>query len=239
MIDATIIIGLLVLLTLNSISTPFVEEEQSAFFANWYETQQDLRKMDKILLDCNSFLLDSSGDKLWNSFKNSSKLYGTDDTDEDYGTRGGPIQQGSNVQREYEERVIEEWFSSYDENITNRCHELPSEKLELTKKLEVLNNWGIEFNYLEIDSDTSQIVESKYHQDLASGPFITIMTNIGMIIPFLISAIAEATVGSRKKDEMASKVGLVLMIGGFVAMVIGMGIIGFSFYEASAPFLKF
>ena len=178
MINSTIIIGLLVLLTLNSLSSPFVQEEQSAFFSEWYEAKQNLRVMDKMLLDCNEFLLDTSKDKIWKSFETSSKLEGFDDTDDDYATRG-----------DVEDQIITEWFLDYDENITKRCHELSSEKFELTKKIDVLNNWGIEFKYLSYDLDKSQIVESKYHKDLASGPFLTIMTNIAMIFPFLISII--------------------------------------------------
>jgi len=46
MIDSTIIIGLLVLLTLNTLSSPFVQEEQAVFFDKWYEVKQDLRKID-------------------------------------------------------------------------------------------------------------------------------------------------------------------------------------------------
>ena len=230
MINSTIIIGLLVLLTLNSLSSPFVQEEQSAFFSEWYAVKQDLRITDKILLDCNEFLLDTTKDKIWDSFEISSKLEGIDDTDDNYSTRG-----------DVEDQIITEWFLDYDENMTKKCHELPSEKFELTKKLDVLNNWGIEFHYLSYDSENSQIVESKYHKDLASGPFLTIMTNIGMIFPFLISIIVDTIINSRKDqdDNNASKIGIGLMIAGFVVMIVGLGIIGFSFYEASAPFLDF
>jgi len=79
MVNSTIIIGLLFLLTLYTLSSPFVQEEQSAFFGEWYEVKQDLRIMDKILLECNEFLLDTTRDKLWNSFETSSKLEGIDD----------------------------------------------------------------------------------------------------------------------------------------------------------------
>jgi len=228
MTDATIIIGLLVLLTLNTLSSPFVQGEQSAFFDKWYEVTQDLRKTDKMLLDCNQLLLDRN--KLWESFETSSKLDGIDDTDEEYATRG-----------DFEDEIVTEWFLDYEEDITIRCHELPSEKFEMTKQLEVLTNWGIEFSYLAIDSETSGIVESKYHKDLSSGPFLTIMTNIGMIFPFVISVIADTLIKSRKdeNDSNASKLGVDLMLLGFVFMIVGMGIIGFSFYEAAAPFLDF
>jgi len=39
MVDATVIIGLLILLTFNSVSSPFVETEQSEFFNQWYIVQ--------------------------------------------------------------------------------------------------------------------------------------------------------------------------------------------------------
>jgi hypothetical protein len=228
MIDSTIIIGLLVLLTLNTLSSPFVQGEQATFFDKWYEAKQDLRQIDKVLLECNTLLLDR--DKSYDEFVAIAKSDGIDTTDEDYATRGPD-----------DEMRIYEWFEDYEENMKIRCGELPSERLELTKKLEVLDKWGIEFYYLDIDPETSQIVESKYHKDLSSGPFLTIMTNIGMIFPFLISVIADTIIKSRKKndDENASKLGIGLMFVGFLVMIAGMGVIGYSYYEAAAPFLDF
>jgi len=226
MTDSTIIIGLLVLLTLNTLSSPFVQGEQSAFFEKWYEVKQDLKKIDKVLLECNNLLQDR--DKLWDSFETLSKLDGIDDTDETEDTRG-------------EADPILDWFLVHEENVTSRCHELPSEKFELEKKLEVLDNWGIEFKYLDFDDKKSQIVESKYHKDLSSGPFLTIMANIGMIFPFVISVIADTIINSRKNDNdsNASKLGVRIMFVGFVGLILGMGIFAFTFYEAAAPFLGF
>ena len=65
--NATIIIGLLVLLTFSSVSSPFVQEERSAFFADWYDLQEIanlLLKRDKIeiagLGNMNTFCLNTS-----------------------------------------------------------------------------------------------------------------------------------------------------------------------------------
>lgn len=270
MVNSTIIIGLLVLLTLNSISTPFVEGEQSEFFSKWYETQQDLRIMDRVLLECETLLLEKEGDAFSESFVDH---YFVDPADlGNYLTRPGQaieFDEGTDPESDlYVEIKTNEWEAAYIENITARCYSLPAEKMELIKKLDELNEWGMEFCYLSGNStklkegetpnkylkynftnndsanncfnnkNSTHIVESQYHLNLASGPFITIMTNIGMIFPFLISAIVESIVGSRKKDDDASKIGAGLMVAGFIGMIIGMLIIGYSFYGASSPFLN-
>ena len=50
--DATIIIGLLVLLTFSSVSSPFIESETSEFFHNWYELKNEIKTINELLIEC-------------------------------------------------------------------------------------------------------------------------------------------------------------------------------------------
>ena len=128
------------------------------------------------------------------------------------------------------------------------CLYLPVERYELIKNIEVLDSWGLEFNYLRNDTseiDSGIMKESKYHLDLASGPFLTNMVNLGMMFPFLLSAIVEVIFNKKKKKnkddddaDQATPIGKTLMTIGFVSMIIGLSIIAYSFYEASFPYLQ-
>lgn len=231
MIDATIIIGLLILLTFSSVTSSFVQEEQSAFFAEWYAGKQELRTMDELLTECKKFKLETEPrQQLGETFMENSLWIAEEKSEDEMKTRS-----------DYEKAIFSNWFSKYEEKILARCDEIPAAKFELNKKIKVLDQWGEEFCYLEYDDKKSQMVESKYHKDLALAPFLANMVNLGMIFPFLISAIAEIIVNSKKavKDDQGSKIGIAFMVIGFAAMVIGLSIIAFSFYQASEPFLEF
>lgn len=239
-VNATLIIGLLVLLTFSSVSSPFGQTEQSTFFTSWYDKKQELHTLDQKLYDCNLVIAElDNNDKsfLRSSFTNNSLW----DIDERPTTKmdtrlGDPIKGG-------EEQIILNrdtfnlWFDEYSPAFLENCDKLPYERYTLGKNLEVLTDWGVEFHYLRINSEGNP-VESKYHLDLASGPFLANMVNLGMIFPFLFSAIAEVIVKSRKTSgEQASKIGTILMTIGFISMVVGLSIIAYSFYEASRPYI--
>ncbi len=124
----------------------------------------------------------------------------------------------------------------YNEIINYECAQIAFDKLKLTEKLREMNDWGITYNYLE--NKSSNIVESQYHKDLASGPYSVNMINLAMMFPFLFSAIIDTMISSRKKDiDTASNIGIGLMVAGFATVVIGLSLIGISFYEAASPFL--
>lgn len=244
MTDATIIIGLLVLLTFSSVSSPFGQEEQSAFFASWYEKKQELQKMDQMLYDCNLFLAELTHEEqtfLKSSFTNNSLWDVKERPIIDTGTRPEDKNKSGDADIIENRGDFNDWFKGeggYEEKILDKCNALPIERYELVKNIEVLDSWGKEFHYLQNNSE-GKLVESKYHLDLASGPFLANMVNLVMIFPFLFSAIAEVIVNSKrnKDNDQATKIGKILMTIGFISMVIGLSIIAYSFYEASSPYL--
>lgn len=245
MTNATIIIGLLVLLTFSSVASPFGQAEQSAFFASWYGEKQELQKMDQMLYDCNLFLAELNNEEqtfLKSTFTNNSLWNMTERPIIEMGTRPENKSKGfGDVDIIENQGNFNQWFKGedgYKKQIFDKCNKLPTERYELVKNIEVLDSWGKEFRYLQNDSE-GKLVESKYHLDLASGPFLANMVNLAMIFPFLFSAIAEVIVNTKrnKDNDQATNIGKILMTVGFVSMVIGLSIIAYSFYEASSPYL--
>jgi len=223
MTNATVIIGLLVLLTFGSVSSPFAQEESSAFFADWYELQIEINSADKVLSECNELI--------HNSTKRQESLTSalTVNAPEDIIARSGNAAPGE----------ILDIVGFYDGDIAADCSKLIVDRMKATKQLEVLDKWGLQYNYLQKNTtNPTQLVESKYHKDIASGPYSVNMINLAMIMPFLFSAIIDTIICSRKeKTEVASNIGIGLMVAGFVAVVVGLSLIGISFYQAAFPFL--
>jgi len=186
MIDATVIIGLLILLTFNSVSSPFVETEQSEFFNEWYMVQNELEKIDRTLIRCEAILNPQSIDT---------------------SRPGGIVQQGvdprpsaAGIDNLLEPELTAEEISNenFQKQLGEKCNALRVEKIEQNQKLLVLNDWGVDFSYLETDGE--QVFESEYSKELASGPFWVNMINLGMIFPFLVSGIVDSII-SLKKNE--------------------------------------
>lgn len=224
MTNATIIIGLLVLLTFSSVASPFGQEERSTFFANWYALQIEINSGDRVLSECNVLIHDDT--KRANSLIAALNV----DTPEKISSRGG-----NDASVSYPASVN----TLYDIELGEECAHLAFNKLKLTETLEEMNNWGITYKYLEVNTTNPlQLLESQYHKDLASGPYSVNMINLAMIMPFLFSAIIDTMISSRKeKTEVASNVGIGLMVAGFAIVVVGLTLIGISFYQAASPFL--
>ena len=229
MINATVIIGLLILLTFSSVSSPFVEIEQSEFLLEWYTTQNELNRIENMLVECNALKQDP---KLFP--KKLAKIFSENKT-ETHGKRAeGLFQEGTGSG---------ELFFDYSElqtKLYDRCENLIIEQIEVKHTLDVLDKWGIDFYYLE--ENNGIVEESGYSKNLASGPFTVNAINLGMIFPFLISAIVDTIINYRKKlndgkEDFATKPGIILMAIGFVAMIMGLFVIMTEFYEASSPFL--
>lgn len=224
--DATIIIGLLVLLTFSSVSSPFVETETSEFFSSWYELKNEIKTTNQLLIECKNFPNDSNQykDNLRLKFKESNQV----EVNPRMPTKGAG------------EAPLEFVPTDVMEALQERCKELVIEGNEKITKLDILNQWGKNFTYL-VQRDDGQFIESRNMQERASGPYWINMINLGMIFPFLISAILDSVISHRRKDEndhSATKAGLVFMVIGLGSLIVGLSIIGIGFYNAAAPFLN-
>jgi hypothetical protein len=186
--------------------------------------QIEINSGDRVLSECNVLIYDD--------IKREKSL-------EDALNVDAPEKISSRGDNEVSESFPADMKTWYDNEVGVQCASLAFNKLKLTETLREMNDWGITYKYLELNATNPlQFVESQYHKDLASGPYSVNMINLAMIIPFLFSAIIDTIISSRKeKTEVASNVGIGLMVAGFVIVVVGLTLIGFSFYQAASPFL--
>jgi hypothetical protein len=226
-IDATIIIGLLILLTFQSVSSSFIEGESKEFSSALLSSDKTFAKFDELVLFCDDIVGNPE------SFEQNYKKFVTDYVAIDpppvyYNIRGFSTAEDVrdyNYQRDLPPQLYTEFLS--------KCAEWESERIEIIHDTISLEDWGIRYGYLD---EVGQ--ESIYLKNLASGPFYVNLINLGMVFPFLVSAIAEAIIQRRKKDDdNASRIGVGFMVLGFVFVIGGLIAIANAFYEASAPFL--
>ena len=233
--DATIIIGLLVLLTFSSVSSPFVESETSEFFSKWYELKNDIKTTNLLLVECKDlhtaiFELEEGDKDEFNNFKDNLR--------NKFSESNMPQENERGVFRGEGDEPLDIIGDDVKENLIKRCAELVIEGNEKIEKLNVLNDWGADFKYLE--ERDGQFFESYSFKERASGPYWINMINLGMVFPFLISGIIETVISHRRKDRennAATKGGLIFMVIGFASLLVGLSIIGIGFYNAAAPFL--
>lgn len=234
--DATIIIGLLVLLTFSSVSSPFVESETSDFFHNWYELKNEIKTINELLIECKDLQqavidLENNDSDGYNEFKDGLRIKFSESNIPQANERG--------IFRGEGEDPIDTVSDEVREKLVERCAELVPEGNEKIAKLKVLNEWGHDFKYLE--EKDGQYFESFSFKERASGPYWINMINLGMVFPFLISGIIESVISHRRKDgdnNSATQAGLIFMVIGFASLLVGLSIIGIGFYNAAAPFLN-
>lgn len=239
--DATIIIGLLVLLTFSSVNSPFVESETSEFFQKWYDLKNDIRTNNDLLIQCTDLR------NAINNLEKENNLEPFYDFEEKLVTKFGD----SNKLQPNERGIIrgsgDEPIKSIDNTtktkMIERCTELVLDGNEKITKLDVLNKWGYDFKYLKMimEDGKPEYYESDSFKERASGPFTINMINLAMMFPFLISAIFVSVFSSRNRDENdsgTSKGGLIFMTAGMAMLLVGLSIIGVYFYNAASPFLS-
>jgi len=214
-IDATIVIGLLILLTFQSISSAFIESESQKFSSQLFDSDKLLSKYDNLISLCDAAVTDPV------SFEQEIKdlvLYDIPPDDDFY------IQ-------EKERELDPELFSEFK----TKCKEWEIQRIDVITTRIALEEWGFSYGYLD-----EFMEESDYLRSLATGPFYIKIANLVMVFPFLVSAVIESIVAQKRKDETttrASKGGVWFMMGGFLVIMLGLTLIAFEFYHVSSPFL--
>ena len=234
-VNATVIIGLLILLTFQSISSSFIETETSNFNKKWRDAITDLNVTWALLDDCKLLNDDRAAYEDW--FLELHTTYNED---------------GSTY------RVFEDLSKEMEDEIKKNCSELTLRSIEDFTRFMEIQAGGFYLGYLhQIDSDgniytaedadfiydpTGQSMtseESDYFNDIVSGPFYVNVINVVMILPFTASAIIASFNAFRKNEETnkASRAAVFAMGAGFCVMIIGFLSILFAFHEVYAPFL--
>jgi len=230
-VDATVIIGLLILLTFQSISSTFIETEASDFMREWYHAERQYLIMVDLVENCESFNDDfAEHDVIF------AHQYLPEYTNAEFA-------------------LTEELKNKLKEN----CLELHVERMAQELYLLALNDWGYNFAYLQQYDDDGNVYnitnapftydllteESDYLRSIVSGPFYVNVTNLIMIMPFVFSAaFASFNVlyarwkGQDEETNSASKWSVGLMGFGFIVLFIGLIVILTGFYEVYMPFIE-
>ena len=233
-VNATVIIGLLILLTFQSISSSFIENEVYDFNKKWRDIMMVEAVNWELQLDCK--LLNDDRDAYEDWFVELHTAYNED---------------GSISFRAYDHLSKE-----MENEIKKRCSELVVEGLETYQRMIEVEYDGYYLNYLRQYDDDGYVYswdngdgdewdpdryseESDYLYSIVTGPFYVNITNLIMLIPFTISAIIASCNVFRKNVETnkASRWAVGFMAAGFGFLFAGLVIIITGFYEVYSPFL--
>ena len=224
-VDATVIIGLLILLTFQSISSSFIQNESSDFMNEWYDVQNQYTATLGLLEDWNCI-----GDKILQSLEqeNIENLY-----DHVSKEMEGEIKKNcskwliESLEHERYLMQLDVWGYNY-----NYLHQIDEDG-------NVYNITNSDFQpglYLE---------ESDYLNSLVTGPFWVNQWNVIMMFPFVFSAayasfnvLYSRLKGQDEETNTASWISVGLMGFGFCVLFIGLIVILGGFYEVYTPFLN-
>ena len=234
-VNATVIIGLLILLTFQSISSSFIEAETSDFNKKWREAANEMNLTLTLLDDCKWLSDDRAAYEDW--FLEIHTLYYED---------------GS------EYKLYDHLSKEMEDEIQKNCAELTIQSLQEQNYLMLMVEEGFNLGYLDqVDSDgniyTSEDAdfdydwigqsitheESDYFRAIVTGPYYVNVINVLMILPFTASAIIASFNAFRKNEETnkASRAAVLAMGVGFCVMVVGFLAILYAFHQVYTPFL--
>ena len=226
-VNATVIIGLLILLTFQSISSSFIESEVSTFnkkwkdsIDTWYVTHDFLQECKLLMDDRNEFERNFID---YHSYQNET---------------------GATI------RVIDSFTVEMETEMKEKCTEYAVKSIEDYWNLVEIEESGFNMNYLsQYDEDGNELTafegyyydetlfhttsESSYFTKIVTGPLYVNVANVLMIIPFTVSAIIASFNAFRRNEEVnkASRISVISMGIGFVAMLGGFVSIIFAIRE--------
>ena len=234
-VDATVVIGLLILLTFQSISSSFIEVESSTFIQKWNDTNHELDQLDRKILECTL---------LENDFQTYEEIF----------LRDNPTSEYDYVTGEYVGEIP--LFDSLPKDLValleKTCYEYIIQRNDVLFVISSLDEQGYYLNYLEqyddsyvysnLNEDPFDIIlpvrESEYLYMIITGPMSVNLVNLAMLFPFLISAIiAGVNIIRYPNDDHASKPSIFAMVIGFGFMLVGLSVIIIGFLAIYRPFL--
>ena len=244
-IDATVIVGLLILLSFQSISSSFIETESSDFMREWYTVERQYSSTLELLEDC----------KMLNDDRAAYETH---------------ILKGDNLSSEMEDEIKKSCSKWFIESLEQERHlmklnhwgynfnylqQRDGDGIIYTAGTQPeggvadyfdteLNEWvytEARFANFNPEFDTEQ---SDYFHSIVTGPLYVNYMNFIMILPFIFSgAFASLNVlyarwkGQDEETNTATNWSVGAMGVGFVVLFIGMAVILNAFLEVSEPFL--
>jgi len=222
-VDATVIIGLLILLTFQSISSSFIETEISAMHGDWREAASDVRASELFLQDCNWLKTDSE------EYAKSMEMWLIDPNTEESTIDFTPEMKKMFLE-ECKETVVKinqlhhELWAIEEQNFDKGY----LSQFEGQKELNILNGDSYDYDLW----DTTE--ESSYFKTIVTGPLWVNVANVLMIIPFTVSAVIASFNAFRKNEDtnkasrisvFAMGIGFASMIVGFIAILLAIGVV--------------
>ena len=231
-VNSSVIIGLLVLLTFQSISSSFIENEVYDFNKKWRDLMMEENVNLQLQDDCHLLNTDRDAYEDW-----FVELHGIYDEDGSFSS--------------YYDHLPKE----IENEIKKNCTELAVHGLETYQNLLQVEEDGFGLGYLQQYDDEGYIYsidygdeydpllyteESDYFRTIVTGPFYVNVANLIMLVPFTISAIIASCNVFRKNVETnkASRLSVAFMAVGFGALFVGLAIILMGFYDVYLPFLN-
>ena len=244
-IDATVIVGLLILLSFQSISSSFIETESSDFMRDWYTVERQYSSTLELLEDC----------KMLNDDRASYETH---------------VLKGDNLSSEMEDEIKKSCSKWLVESLEQERHlmklnhwgynfnylqQRDGDGIIYTAGTQPeggvadyfdteLNEWvytEARFANFNPEFDTER---SDYFRNIVTGPMHIHIMNFIMILPFVFSgAFASLNVlyarwkGQDEETNTATNWSVGAMGVGFVVLFIGMAVILYAFLEVSEPFL--
>ena len=231
LVNATVIIGLLILLTFQSISSSFIESEVSAFNKKWRDAQDTSGVTNGFLTECKLLVDDRKEfEKIFLEY------YSFENED-------GTIT-----------RIVDSFTIDMESEMKKKCTEYAIKSIEDYWNLIEIEKTGFYTNYLsQYDEDGNELTvmdgfeydetllsyESSYFNKIVSGPLYVNVANVLMIIPFTVSAVIASFNAFSKNEEInkASRISVISMGVGFAIMIGGFISILFAIYEVYVPFM--
>tara|TARA_B100001245_G_scaffold230944_1_gene211151 strand:- start:1 stop:891 length:891 start_codon:yes stop_codon:yes gene_type:complete len=244
-IDATVIVGLLILLSFQSISSSFIETESSDFMREWYTVERQYSSTLELLEDC----------KMLNDDRAAYETH---------------ILKGDNLSSEMEDEIKKSCSKWFVESLEQERHlmklnhwgynfnylqQRDGDGIIYTSGTQSeggvadyfdteLNEWvytEARFANFNPEFDTER---SDYFRNIVTGPMHIHIMNFIMILPFVFSgAFASLNVlyarwkGQDEETNTATNWSVGAMGIGFVVLMIGMAVILYAFYQIDEPFL--
>ena len=244
-IDATVIVGLLILLSFQSISSSFIETESSDFMREWYTVERQYSSTLELLEDC----------KMLNDDRAAYETH---------------ILKGDNLSSEMEDEIKKSCSKWLIESLEQERHlmklnhwgynfnylqQRDGDGIIYTAGTQPeggvadyfdteLNEWvytEARFANFNPEFDTER---SDYFRNIVTGPMHIHIMNFIMILPFVFSgAFASLNVlyarwkGQDEETNTATNWSVGAMGIGFVVLMIGMAVILYAFFQIDEPFL--
>ena len=224
--SGVIIIGLTLLLTLQSVSSSFLENEMNNFFESVNSAVVAQEENYRFLSDCDWYAYDASS-----YVENITKIK-IDYPGYDFKTNKRtiiPIKPFDNFGNVGPGN--ETIFDKFHEKFQEKCAEAAAQYIEINSTITALEIWGAKKGYL-----TEDFKKGSYFKEVASGPLTVVVVNLVMIMPFAMAGIVEIISSKMKnmKNEEATELGVYFLLGGFIMLVIGFVMIGIAFYHANS-----